>query len=433
MSKTVIIGAGLAGLSAGYHAQQRDLDYEIYEAEAAVGGLCRTIEKDGFQFDYSGHWLHLKDPYFQNLVKNLLGDNLKVVARNTAIYSHGVYTRYPFQANLYGLPAKVIKECLMGFVKAYYENEDLPTNAYRTFRDWIVAKLGRSIGEHFMFPYNKKLWTVPTDTMTCEWLGEYVPKPALEDVFDGAFEDQPKGFGYNATFWYPKEGGIQVLCDAFASKVGAIHLNERVGLIDIKKRVVILESGKSAEYAQVVSTMPLSLLIEKLSGNVPKEVKLAAQKLRHNSILIVHVGVKGESATDKHWIYIPEEKYAAYRVGIYSNVSRNLAPNAAAAYYVEIAYEKNGRVDKEHEIEKAIADMVEIGLIRNVEDILMKDVVDIDCAYVIFDQHYADSRREILDYLSDNHIFSIGRYGHWEYAGMEEAMIQGRDVINQIV
>ena len=200
MGKTVIIGAGLTGLSAGYHAQQDGIDYAVYEAEGAVGGLCRTIEKDGFFFDYSGHLLHLKNPYFQELVKGLLGDNLNILTRYAVIYSNGVFTRYPFQANLYGLPPLIVKECLMEFVKAYYGNEDLPTKRYATFREWIFAKLGDGIGRHFMFPYNEKLWTVPTEKMTCEWLGEYVPKPSLEDVFNGAFEDQSKVFGYNSSF-----------------------------------------------------------------------------------------------------------------------------------------------------------------------------------------------------------------------------------------
>ena len=197
MGKTVIIGAGLAGLSAGYHARLKNLDFEIYEVEANVGGCCRTIERDGFHFDYSGHLLHLKDPYFQSLVRELLSDNLNIIKRNTVIYSNGVFTRYPFQANLFGLPPYVLKDCLLEFVKAYYCNEDLPTGSYSNFHDWIVSKFGKGIGKYFMFPYNEKLWTVPTEEMTCEWLSEYVPKPNLEDVFNGAFENQSKEFGYN--------------------------------------------------------------------------------------------------------------------------------------------------------------------------------------------------------------------------------------------
>lgn len=429
MGKIVIIGAGLAGLSAGYHAQQKNLDYELYEADALVGGCCRTIERDGFLFDYSGHLLHLKDPYFQGLVRELLADNLNIINRNAVIYSHGAYTRYPFQANLFGLPAEVVKECLLEFVKAYYGNEDLPTRDYHTFRDWIVAKLGEGIGRHFMFPYNEKLWTVPTEEMTCDWLSEYVPKPNLEDVFNGAFEDLTKGFGYNASFWYPKQGGIQALSDALASRVSNIHLNESVIAIDPTTKTVRFASGESSSYAKLVSTIPLNRLVEKLEGPVPEDVKSAGRLLRHNSVLIVNLGVKGDDLTDKHWIYLPEKKFTAYRVGVYTNFSAALAPVGTTSFYVEIGYQQGWNVDKDALVSKAIEEMVEIGLIRSLDDILVKDVTDLECAYVIYDQQQSESRKSIMDFLHLHDIISIGRYGNWEYSGMEEAMMQGRDSI----
>jgi protoporphyrinogen oxidase len=428
MGKAVIIGAGLAGLSAGYHAQLEDMDYQVYEAESSVGGCCRTSGRDGFLFDYSGHLMHLKDPYFQGLAQELLSDNLSVISRNAVIHSHGEFTRYPFQANLFGLPAPVIKECLMEFVKAYYGNEDLPTRDYRTFRDWIVAKLGEGIGRHFMFPYNEKLWTVPSEEMTCEWLSEYVPKPKLEEVFTGAFEDQRTGFGYNASFWYPKRGGIQALCDALAARVPHLELNQKVIGIDLAARSVRFASGKTATYERLISTMPLNLLVESLEGEVPEQVREAGRRLRHNSVLIVNLGVRGE-LTDKHWIYLPEKKFTAYRVGAYSNFSKALAPQGTTSYYIEIGYQQGWQVDKQALVDKAVAEMFELGLVKDMADILVKEVVDLECAYVIYDVNHSQSRKTIMDFLQGHQILSTGRYGNWEYSGMEEALLLGRSAI----
>jgi len=431
MADTIIIGAGLAGLSAGYHARKLDLDCELFEAGPGVGGCCKSVERQGFVFDYSGHLLHLKDPYFQELVKELLGDNLNVIDRNAVIYSHGAYTRYPFQANLYGLPGSVVKECLLGFVKAYHNGEDLPSRSYPTFHDWIVAKLGEGIGRHFMFPYNAKLWTVPTEEMTCDWLSEYVPKPDLDDVFNGAFQDQSKGFGYNASFWYPREGGIQALCDALAAKVPGVRLCEAVTAVDPAARRVHFASGRSESYRRLVSTMPLKTLVERLEGAVPEEVRLAARRLRHNSVLIVNLGVRGE-LTDRHWIYLPEERFTAYRVGVYSNFSRSAAPPGTTSFYVEIGYQQGWGVDKEALVRKAVRELVEIGLVPSLDDILVQDVVDLSCAYVIYDRGHARNRETILDYLESQGIGSIGRYGNWEYSGMEEAMQQGKAAVERI-
>lgn len=431
MSSIIIIGAGLAGLSAAYHGQSAGADYVLYEQEAGPGGMCRTVRKEGFFFDYSGHLLHLKDPYFKEFVQNVLGDNLCVLERKACIYSNGVFTRYPFQANLYGLPPEVIRECLLGYVEAYCGKEDLPTSSYRTFRDWIVAKLGEGIGNHFMFPYNEKLWTVPTEELTCEWISEYVPRPSLDDVFNGTFSDQSKGFGYNATFWYPRQGGIEALSSALASGIENIRYNEKVAGIDQHRKTVTLSSGHRASYERLINTMSLKGLVKLLQAPVPDPVLDAARALRHNSVLIISLGVGGEKLTDKHWIYLPEKKFSAYRVGVYSNFSPAMAPEGTTSYYIEIAYRQEWGIDKEAVVSKAVGEMVDIGLVKSADDILVREVADVGCAYVIYDGSWSTSRKIIIDYLKSCDITSIGRYGNWEYSGMEEAMLQGMQALER--
>ncbi len=429
MAEIVIIGAGLTGLSAAYHARLTGIEHEIYEKEEKPGGLCRSHERGNFLFDYSGHFLHLKSPYFKDLVRDLLGDNLEVIERKAFIFSHGVFTRFPFQSNLYGLPPLVIKECLLGFVKAYVKNNDLPTSAYANFREWIVGKLGEGIGRHFMFPYNEKLWTVPTEELTCEWLSKYVPRPTLEEIFEGTFADNETGVGYNATFWYPKMGGIQSLCDSLASRVPGIRLNEKAIRIRVKERVVEFESGRSVRYKTLISTMPLKELVDFLDGPVPQKVREAATRLGHNSVLILNVGVHGTGITDKHWVYIPEKQFRAYRVGVYSNISPSMTPPGTTSFYVEVAYGKGMSIDKDEAVEKSIQDLTEMGFLGSKGGVIVKEVFDVDHAYVIYDADRTRCRETIMDYLNDNSIFSIGRYGNWEYSGMEEAMAQGRGIV----
>ena len=90
------------------------------EQNAQIGGWCRSIEVNGFTFDYAGHIMFSGDPYVHQLYKMLLGENVHWQDREAWIYSKNVYTRYPFQAALYGLPAEVIKECIVGAIEARY-------------------------------------------------------------------------------------------------------------------------------------------------------------------------------------------------------------------------------------------------------------------------------------------------------------------------
>ena len=119
MAQIVILGAGLTGLSTAYHLEKKGFfDYKLFEKELEIGGLCRSISQDNFTFDFTGHLLHINDPYFLNFVKTVANlHQFSTVTRKSFIYSHNVHTRYPFQINLYGLPEKVINDCIEGFVR----------------------------------------------------------------------------------------------------------------------------------------------------------------------------------------------------------------------------------------------------------------------------------------------------------------------------
>jgi len=114
---TIVVGAGPTGLSAAYHLGE---DALLLEQNDQVGGWCRSIVDNGFTFDYAGHIMFSNEPYVHQLYKLLLGDNVHWQDREAWIYSKDVYTRYPFQGSLYGLPAEVIKECIVGVIEARF-------------------------------------------------------------------------------------------------------------------------------------------------------------------------------------------------------------------------------------------------------------------------------------------------------------------------
>ena len=135
----LIIGAGLAGLSTAYHLGDRS--YRVIEKEKEAGGLCRSYQKDGFTFDMTGHLLHFRQAAIKALVEGLLDGRLEQHVRRSFIYSHRTYTEYPFQANTYGLPPEVVRECLMGFI-ATLANPATIRPADRSFKDWILENMG---------------------------------------------------------------------------------------------------------------------------------------------------------------------------------------------------------------------------------------------------------------------------------------------------
>ncbi|MCM8782045.1 MAG: FAD-dependent oxidoreductase [Candidatus Omnitrophica bacterium] len=180
--RVIILGAGLAGLSAAWHLKKRGIEYLVFEKEGNIGGLCRSKHINGFTFDLGGHLLHFKHRYVFDLLKDLLGNNLAQHRRDSWVYSHGKYIPYPFQANLSALPSAVVKDCLFSFMAAAAAKVSSCTKKNHTFFNWINNTFGKGIARHFMIPYNTKFWTVNPKSLTCEWLDGFIPVPSANQI-----------------------------------------------------------------------------------------------------------------------------------------------------------------------------------------------------------------------------------------------------------
>ena len=316
MKPVVIIGGGLAGLSAGHHLAE--YDPLVFEKEPAVGGLCRSFSQDGFTFDCTGHLIHLKNQYTKDLVARILPDAFNSHERLAAIYSKSTVTPYPFQANTYGLPPEVIKECVVGFVESM---QVAPNGGPRNFHDWVLKTFGTGIADHFMLPYNEKFWKQDLRTITSDWVSWSIPKPSLEEVVNGALGLTNKGMGYNPRFIYPRSGGIDCLPQALAKPVKRLYPGESVESIDPKKKVVRLAGGREEPYDVLITTLPLPHAFRMLK-NTPDHLVQAAQGLRAISVLNINLGIDRPQISDQHWIYFPEDKFIFSRVGFPMNFSR---------------------------------------------------------------------------------------------------------------
>jgi protoporphyrinogen oxidase len=430
---TVVLGGGLAGLSTLWHLQQSGhTNSHLFEKEARVGGLTRSEQLNGFTFDYTGHLLHFKNEAVKHLVSRLLEGNLHSVTRNSWIFSKGTYTRYPFQTNLYGLPAEVITECILGFVRAPGNCSGASNHAEPvSFAAWIDTTLGPGIARHFMTPYNEKLWTVPLDELTCEWMGRFVPSTSLEEILNGALADQSSNAGYNATFSYPLRGGIEALPRSFAASLANIHTGCELERLDLSSRQLHFKNGQTAQFHRLITTMPLPALL-RATSDVPAAVREAAQQLRFTSVCNVNLGVD-RNISDKHWIYFPEPEYCFYRAGFSHNFSPNQAPAGCSAIYAEVGYSDWKPLNRSGLVERIKTDMVKAGILQSSDRILAELCLDIPCAYVIYDRHHRRCSDLVRTFLRENGIFAIGRYGAWEYSGMEDAIWQGRLAAEEIM
>jgi protoporphyrinogen oxidase len=424
--KLVILGGGLAGVSAGYHLVEHDPI--VFEKETAIGGLCRSFTQDGFTFDCTGHLIHLKNAYTKELVSTILPNAFDAHERRAAIYSKSTITPYPFQANTYGLPAEVVKECVIGFV----ESMQASTNGGpKNFHEWVLKTFGTGIAKHFMLPYNEKFWKQDLRNITSDWVSWSIPKPTLEEVVNGALGLTNKGMGYNPKFIYPKNGGIDCLPQALARPIRRMQSGETVEYVDLKKKYVRMTSGIEEPYDSLISTLPLPVAFRMLRG-VPDTLLDAARKLHAISVLNINLGVDRPNISDQHWIYFPENQFIFSRVGFPMNFSKSVGPAGASSIYVEITHSPEDKINVEEATDRSIRDLQTCGILDKGDRILTRHVLDIKYAYVVFDEHRQAHLPQLLSYLESQNIHSAGRYGQWDYYSMEDSILSGKKAADAI-
>ncbi|MDI7269177.1 MAG: FAD-dependent oxidoreductase [Myxococcota bacterium] len=414
----MILGAGLTGLSTAWHLRS---GYRLLERAGDVGGLCVTREDRGYRFDVTGHLLHLRDRGIRRWIESLLGGRLLRIDRRARIFSHGVHTRYPFQANTFGLPPRVACECLLGFVRAWAARGRGPEPA--DFEGFILRHFGEGIARRFMIPYNRKIWGVHPREMSTAWTRRFVPKPDLEDVVAGAVGlDRPE-LGYNAEFLYPKLGIGELPAAIHRTLERKAETSVRVRSIDWRRRIVHA-AGEAIPYRALVSTIPLPTLVS-LLADPPARVRAAASGLRHVGLRYLDVAMERAPGNDFHWTYVPERRFPFYRVGAYSNFSAALAPRGAGSLYVEMT--SRAPAPAARLAGRAIPGLIEMGLLRRASDVRFVRARWIPHAYVVYDHRWERAVGMLHPFLEENGIFSRGRYGRWEYSSMEDALLAGRE------
>ncbi|MCB1737915.1 MAG: NAD(P)-binding protein [Gammaproteobacteria bacterium] len=430
--RVVVLGAGLTGMSAAYHLRQSGHhQLEVFEREVTPGGLVRTQQIDGYGFDYTGHFLHFRDPKIAALIADWIPGGLRKVARKAWIHSHSVFTPYPFQTNLHGLPPAVVKECLLGYIAAR-DRDGEPEDRALDFETWIRNGVGDGIARHFMIPYNTKLWGVPPARMTTDWMNRFVPPAPLDKVVAGALGLRDEAAGYNARFEYPRSGGIQTLSNTWADHAGSIEYAQTAVRIDLQARRVEFDTGRSADFETLISTLPLPVLCD-LITDLPASVRAARERLVWSSVWALCLGIKADHTDGRHWVYVPEQKYSFYRAGCFSNVAPSMAPDGHASVWVEQSYNRDRPLNAEQARAGAIAGLKDMGWLQDESEIAVEWQLRMPYAYVIYDAHHAEATATIHAYLRAHGIRSTGRYGNWDYSSMEDAILYGRNVAQALL
>lgn len=407
----IIIGAGMTGLT---YANFTENQYLILEADDHIGGLCNTIKQDGFVWDYSGHFFHFQHPEIAAFMQERVDvSELVKVDKYTQIKYKDQLVDFPFQKNIHQLEHDEFIDCLCDL----FEKDEIDITS---FKSMLYAKFGKSIAEKFLIPYNEKLYATDLDRLDADAMGRFFPYADKEDIIRN-FRAQ-KNDSYNGSFLYPKGGAIQyVNAVARDLKQDSICLNERVENIDIEKHE-LRTNKRVLTYDRLVSTIPLVRLLDLIGMPYDKE------SFTWNKVLVFNLGFDAPSDDKKnHWIYYPEKKYCFYRVGFYSNI----IPSERMSLYVELGYTRDTEIDIDAMLPKVLNDLHEAGVISN-QNLISHHSVVMNPAYVHITRQGITETKHIKDELVKNDVYSIGRYGSWNYSSIEDNMIEAMNLAKKV-
>lgn len=426
----LIIGAGVSGLSVAKHLP-KTTSYLVIEADREIGGYCKTIQQDGFTWDYSGHFFHFKHEDLEaELVSKMGNQRILRIQKESGIHwinpkkkinsTHkNLRIDFPFQKNIHQLPKQEFVDCL---VDLHFRAQLFNGKESRNFKEMLYEKFGASIAEKFLIPYNEKLYATDLNRLDKDAMGRFFPYADEDDIIRNM--KAANNHSYNSTFTYPEGGAIQYVHAIMQDvKPDAVSLNERVLRIDASKRVATTNQ-RTIAYKHLVNTVPFPALLNMLGESVSEDYTW-------NQVLVFNLGFDGKGPEQKlHWLYVPQKDVVFYRVGFYDNIFGA----DRTSLYVEIGYPKDVTITESmiaEARERTLKDLKIIGVITT-QKLLSHHHVVMNPAYVHITQSSVEAVAKKKTELESHGIRSIGRYGSWTYCSIEDNMVEAKNTANDI-
>jgi len=421
----LILGAGLSGISTAYFLQEFEWvdSITLLEKESRPGGLCRTIEKDGYLYDIGPHILFSKDKEMLELMLSVV-DQKNTLKRSNKILYKQKQIQYPFENDLSKLPQEDLSYCINTFNHNPYENYEV-ANMIQFF----LKTFGEGITNTYLRPYNEKIWKYDPAFMNTSMV-DRIPKPTQEEIRRSASGETVEGYLHQLYFTYPANGGIEAVPKAFLKKLDsnkcAVHVNQIVCGIKKAGKRYIVRTADDNEYSAniVISTIPVQALTAAYE-KVPDEIHSCIKELRYNSIAISFVQTPYDLCGENFTFMIPDKNILFHRISKMDFLGSAYHHGKEATYIVEITYRKNDSIDmlSEEQFRKKICSgMVNIGFAHQKEDVKIIDITKYEYAYVIYDLNHSANMEKIRDYYSQQNIFLNGRFGNFEYWNMDRIL-----------
>ncbi|PYL04958.1 MAG: FAD-dependent oxidoreductase, partial [Verrucomicrobia bacterium] len=432
-TRVAIIGAGPAGLTAGYLLSKEDVDVVVLEADPDyVGGISRTVTYNGFHFDIGGHRFFSKSKAVEDLWTEILPNDMLVRPRSSRIFYGGKFFSYPLKPFEALVKLGVLKStlCVFSWLKARL----FPVQNPRNFEEWVSNQFGKRLFNTFFKSYTEKVWGMSCKEISADWAAQRIRGLSLGSAIKNALIPQR----YNGdrskviktlihSFRYPRRGP-GMMWEMCAEKMKALGGKLEMGCRVTRCSYDEVSGAWTVEYKNaqgdlraieaehIISSAPMRELVCGLSPAVSERTKRAAESLKYRDFLTVMLILKDRQMFDDNWIYIHDPSVKVGRVQNFRSWSPEMVPEAdKVCYGLEyFCFEGDGLWDSSDGalIDLARRELVQIGLAKE-GDFIDGCIVRQKKAYPVYDddyaRHVAAIRQELEMRYPNLHL--VGRNG----------------------
>ncbi len=451
----LIIGAGPAGLTAGYELAKKGVRVTILESDQCfIGGISRTVEYKGYRFDIGGHRFFSKNKEIERWWYDILGEELLTRPRLSRWYYRGKFFSYPIKPlELVGVFGVIDSAKI---VLSYAKAKMFPIKPEKSLADWCVNNFGYYLAKPFFIDYNLKLWGIPADQISLDFAAQRVKDisfmSALKNALFTALKINQKKVVKSMIdeFKYPKYGPGQLwekVADKIKKKGGKILMAEKV--VKIKhaggkvSSVIAKDSGgklKEFRADYVFSTMPLKELVLSLEPKPSKEIIDAANFLDFRDFITVALMIDQKDMPPDTWVYTHDEGMKPIRIQIFKNWSPFMVPDASKSCigfeYVCKEGDDLWKMNDRELINQAKSDLNRLGFSSS-EKVIDAKVVRLKNVYPIYRIGYKERVDRIKNYLKssfkDNSLQPIGRGGIHKYNNSDHSMMTALLAVRNVI
>jgi protoporphyrinogen oxidase len=444
---TVVIGAGPAGLTAGYLLTKLGLPVVVLEAEDQVGGIAKTAVRDGYRFDLGGHRFFTKVKEVDDLWHEIMREEFLERPRMSRIYwrdprGEGKFLDYPLRGPdvMKKLGPLDLTKALMSYLWAAIK----PKGKEDTFEEWVSNRFGRWLFSQFFKSYTEKVWGVPTSEIRSEWAAQRIKNLSFFRAAWSAFfgNKDNKVTSLIEKFNYPRYGPGQMwetMTDDIRRLGGEVLLEHKVDRIEFDgERCVRIRAGdKTWEPSAVISSLPLRNVVGMAEPHPRQEVLAAAKGVRYRDFLTVSVVLDGEDLFPDNWIYIHDPNVTVGRIQNFRSWSPWMVPDPSKACvgleFFCFQGDELWEMDDDKLIDLGMRELEQLGLATK-DQFEFGFVTRVPKAYPMYDADYAERVSSIRTWLDglDNFI-QVGRNGLHRYNNSDHSMLTAMRAVDNLV